>query len=306
MNLHSEYRKSPQRLVTVIVPVRNMADKLTNLFSWLREADELEFQIILVCNKCTDRTRLQLEEFIEVTGLSNVLIIEFDEVGPGRARNYGMSFTEGKFTLFWDSDDVGSPQRVLDLINEFESHDALVAQYSTHNTSVLLNEVTFGELDSPEILGFAKNPGLWRCIFRSDSIKDLSFGLSSMGEDQVFLARFLATDPDIGFSPSIVYQYFKGVPNQLTSIRTNMNALTESLKEINAVLSQIPGRYLAETSTIYMRLCLTGIKRGNTALKVRFALKLFRFIITSELNNFGIRRKIDILFRLLSGTAHVN
>ena len=47
---------SQVRNATIIVPIKNMAGKLTNLESWLSTALQLEIEVILILDGCTDNT----------------------------------------------------------------------------------------------------------------------------------------------------------------------------------------------------------------------------------------------------------
>ena len=306
MALSSEIGKSPQRLISVIVPIHNMADRLANLFSWLGKADELRFQVILVCDRCTDLTKFQLETFIEDRKLANVAIVESQSPGPGSARNYGMKFIEGKYTLFWDSDDVGNPQETHELLRELRNCDVIVANYSTNKAPIFANEKFISNDHGVNLSEFARNPGLWRCIFLSSSIEGLNFGSSNMGEDQVFLARLLVTNPEIEFHSSNVYKYFSGVPNQLTSIPSNISGLVDSTTAIKDVIQNIPSRYSILVMTIYAKLCFTGIKRGNLGIKRHFFLELFRFLFSKESRIINLSEKIKIIHFLLAGKSNVN
>ena len=306
MHLHSEIDKSPQRLLSVIVPIHNMADRLANLFSWLRKADELRFQVILVCNQCTDFTKFQLESFIEEHKLVNVSIVECEESGPGRARNYGMKFIEGKYTVFWDSDDIGNPQETHELLTELQDCDVIVANYSTNRPLILATDKFISNDRGVELSEFGRNPGLWRCIFLSSSIEGVYFGSSNMGEDQVFLARLLATNPEIEFHSSIVYKYFSGVPNQLTSVPSNISGLIDSIAAIKDVIHNMPSRYSTLVMTIYAKLCFTGIRRGNHRIKVHFFFELIRFFLSKKSNIIKLSKKIKIAIFLLTGKSNVN
>jgi glycosyltransferase involved in cell wall biosynthesis len=301
MNFESKQKNASQTLITVIVPLHNMADRLSNLFLWLREADRLNFQVILVCNKCSDDTKSQLEKFINTWELKNALIVECEEIGPGNARNYGKIYTEGKFTLFWDSDDIGYPQKVIEIIHEAEGADALVANYSINMQNEASELGRISEYSFTTKNDFMNNPGLWRIIFKSEAIQEINFGISRMGEDQVFISRFLATNPSLKFSHTYIYRYFIGIPNQLTSVKVNMDGLSLSLSEIKNTMLLAPLQYLTTIATFFIKMCLTGMKRGRFLLKVMLSFQLLKFLIERKSIDLSFRQKILILGKLVRG-----
>lgn len=306
MNFDFQLNNVPQRLVTAIVPIHNMANRLSNLFSWMHEADKLGFQIILVCNNSIDETKSQLEDFIEKHDLTNVTIVDCEEIGPGAARNYGMRFTEGEFTVFWDADDIGYPEKVFKLIKQSEITDVLVANYRTNHSKNLQNARTIFESNLARRSNLKDNLGLWRCIFKSTSIKGIDFGQSRMGEDQVFFARFLITNPLIEFSIEIVYQYFIGVPNQLTSDRTNVQGLAVTVSEFKTIMRNASTENLTDIVGLFIRLCFTGMKRGKFSLKVAMLNEIFKFAVNSSSIKLSIKQKIMIIWQVGVGTLNVD
>ena len=306
MNFKSEEKDYSQRLITLIVPIHNMAGRLTNLFLWLPEADQLNFQVVLVCNRCDDNTKSQLEEFIIKRHLMNTSIVECEEIGPGHARNFGKLFTQGEFTLFWDSDDIGYPQKVIEIIQDADGADALVANYATNTDENGTLSKTINMNSTNDINSFQNNPGLWRIIFKSETIKKVNFGDSRMGEEQVFVARFLATNPTLKFNPTCIYRYFTGIPNQLTSAKVNMDGISVSLSEIKKTMCLAPTPYLTSLATFFLRMCLTGIKRGKILLKVKISLQLLKFIVSRKSIKLSFRQKLLIFRKLVMGIPNEN
>jgi len=276
MKTEMRARRNSNYLVTVVVPIFNMQDRLHNLFSWLPEASQLGFQVILVNNCCTDNTDLQLIQFIKLKNLKHVQLVKCDVPGPGVARDYGRKYSEGEFTLFWDSDDIGYPKVVQEILEQRSDFDLLVTSFETEP----VKPVKFQNRNyEKQLCKFALNPGLWRCIVRSSVIEEISFGGSIMGEDQVFLARILSKNPDIQFSPLLTYKYFSDFPNQLTSNKQNLRGLRVSISEIALLLRYQPIKSEALLAIIYIKLCLTGIKLGNFGVKLSSLSTLTSFLI---------------------------
>jgi len=285
--------------ISVVVPIYNMSGKLENLAKWLPAANDLGFQIILICNCCTDETQAELQQMISAGKYKNTEIHECDIPGPGRARNFGKRFARGLYTIFWDSDDVGFPSTLQELVSRMENSDLLVANYSI--TGLEGNESK--SLSTPEIVdeqSFSLNPGIWRCLFRTEFIIDSEFGTSSMGEDQVFLVNVLRKQPVMSYSQLRIYDYCTNFPNQLTAGTNNLKGIPISLMEIRKSFTQISTPYIHIVATSYLKQCLSGLKRGNLLLRIRLGFLLLGF--------FSGFNKIDLSFpdklRLFSGIVY--
>lgn len=264
---------------SAIVPIQNMANRLEKLFSWLPTADDLNIEVIVVCNACVDDTTSQIELFVRDRNLTNVKVVENFESGPGNARNYGLKLAEGNFTVFWDSDDIPNPSNLLELLPELEGVDALIAGYSLESSDDNQLDKTTSSMKQNDFHAFAMNPGIWRCVFRTLSIKNVYFGTSRMGEDQVFIANFLKKDPKLKFSDLEIYRYFVSNPHQLTSNKKNMRGLISSATEIKKILGSNPNEYATIVKTFFIRQCLTGIKRGEARVKVAMTIIFLRAIV---------------------------
>jgi glycosyltransferase involved in cell wall biosynthesis len=294
----------PNYLVSIVVPIFNMEGKLSNLFSWLPEANALGFQVILVCNCCIDGTRKELENFTLTKKLSNVCIFVCDEPGPGNARNFGKEFASGEFVVFWDSDDVGYPKVVKQILEKIQDFDLLLASSITEppksNSCLGLDTSEINMLDE-----FSLNPGLWRCIFRANSIKSIKFGESRMGEDQVFLARLLATSPDIESNPGVIYKYLMNVSNQLTSKKENIVGLVSSVKITKHLIKSTPNRYQTVTTIFTLRMILTGIKMGTFDVKMRMVALAIKFLIFMRIENVSRRKRFNSLLSIIRNRKYV-
>ena len=120
-------------LLSIIIPVYNVEKYITPCLKSIfkQELDEDEFEVILVDDGCTDKTRNLIDPFKQY--YSNITIIEQYNLGPASARNKGMKYAQGKYILFVDSDDLlieNSIQRMLETAINY-SLDILKAEVIT-------------------------------------------------------------------------------------------------------------------------------------------------------------------------------
>jgi glycosyltransferase involved in cell wall biosynthesis len=298
----SENKQGGKYLVSVVVPIRNMANRLENFKRWTRQADILDFQVIAVCNGCKDNTIIELEDFKSLELIKNLIILECKEIGPGKARNFAIPYVLGDYLLFWDADDIGYPKNVLSAIRNSEQFDILVADFKTYEHESGLDFFSLTGNRNEKIKQFSVNPGIWRCIFRFASVSECRFGNSSMGEDQVYLANAFALSPNFLFYSLDIYEYHRNVPGQLTSLKSNIQGLEESVRVIWSVIPKCTGEYLQIIETFYLRQCMTGIKNGGIKTRINLLVSLTKYLcdaINKKSLKKSFHERLVIFFTLL-------
>ena len=210
--------KSNEILLTIICPIHKMAGNLSNLRAWVTETQAYEdLQIVLIHDEGDSETGRELEAFLTLLERRPILVTgRFGSAGA--ARNQGMNEILGKWTIFWDCDDVPSLAGVRKLISKSEStKKVIIGQY---------REITFDGSKRTAYVRNAKNHfslttnlGIWRMIFKSELLGFRRFPELSMAEDLSFVASLNIAPEFISFESDSVYNYVKGFPNQLSSTK---------------------------------------------------------------------------------------
>jgi glycosyltransferase involved in cell wall biosynthesis len=280
-------------LLSIVVPIKDMNDKLQNLTYWLDTALDSDFEVILVEDICDIRLAKDLER--KAREKTNLKIISGYFGNPGSARNAGKELASGIWIAFWDADDKGNPSRIREaLVNVSKSAEMVVFSNETidWNTGGLKEENHVIPMKQ-DIIQVANKPGIWRMVFRSEFIKCINFPSFRMGEDQVFLATVIQEQPQIVFIDEIVYSYFVNVPSQLTSSEDAINDLILAASKMKALCADAK-----QPTFIYellIRQYVSGLRHGQLKLKVRFAYELSAFMLSA-----AKREKIHILNKVLS------
>lgn len=261
--------------VSVVCPIKNMEGRLQNLNSWLKECDA-HFQIILVCDSCTDKTVEELQKMKESSPPNQIEIIEGAYGSPGAARNAGFQYARNEWVIFWDSDDFGKPKELASCLatQSGDLLDAVVFGYDIYSGDASRSNWTtwpIGHEKSMEKLSL--NPGIWRICFRRSSITDLKFPNLRMAEDQLFINDFMQKLPKLQFSNVVIYKYFVNVSNQLTS---NKSALEDLREAANLLAGKLGGESGAEifTMRIYGKILITQIRKCNISTKFQAGLRM--------------------------------
>ena len=213
-------------LISIIVPVHRMAGQLMNFTKWI-EAACLRAPLIevLVIEDGNDGpTRAELSKLRNRFGFT---LLETCLRSPGLARNLGLRNASGEWIIFWDSDDIGYPNLLEEVLKSVdETVEVVVGQYVVHHSSGEISRISSNDLNLNDV---ALNPGIWRIAFRSTVLQDLMFREFRMAEDQIFLAMANLPTLQIYFSGAIFYEYFIGHKGQLT---TNPEALKDLITAI--------------------------------------------------------------------------
>lgn len=245
--------------VDVVVPFADSLLNLETLKIWLkRDNIPTNFRIILVHDvHKQDLVGIEIYELLSCLGKENFLYIKGQFGSPGAARNAGLSKTTAQWICFWDSDDNPVPQEFSAMISagtrnhsqicigkfEIISHDLRKDIISVHGNSA--NSI-------------ATTPGFWRMAFLKESIGDIHFTNSRMGEDQLFLFSIDFASLRWHRHNAVVYQYAIGATSQLTRGADNYLNLLETFGDSVNVCNKnttLRGNYIY--SIMQARLALT-------------------------------------------------
>lgn len=100
---------------SVIIPAHNSAEYIVHGLSSIKEQTFTDYELIVVCDNCSDETR----KVAEVYG-ATVYDVNFGR--DGLARDYGIAQAHGDWILFMDDDDWFMHEYVFQMI-----HDEIVA-----------------------------------------------------------------------------------------------------------------------------------------------------------------------------------
>ena len=89
--------------ITVIVPIYNVEDLLSECLLSLKEQDFLEYEVLLIDDGSTDRSSSIALEFAKNN--KKFLYFRKENGGLSSARNFGILKAKGEYIAFVDSDD---------------------------------------------------------------------------------------------------------------------------------------------------------------------------------------------------------
>ena len=108
---------------SIIIPAHNSAGYIQNALDSVAEQTFTDYELIVVCDSCTDNT----EEIAKEYGARTVAV---DYHCDGLTRNKGIEMAQGDWVLFIDDDDWWLHEFVLDQLNSQISNDIDILCFS--------------------------------------------------------------------------------------------------------------------------------------------------------------------------------
>jgi glycosyltransferase involved in cell wall biosynthesis len=287
-------------LLTAVIPISPFRDDTDRLAEWLQSGMSADLSVILVFDRC--KPSPLLVEILSRLAPEKVRFTLGEFGGPGQARNYGLSLVNTDWVCFWDSDDLPLVTNTTIALKQLiiKVVDIGICEFETAHspTAGTFTGVESHPHKSDDLNQLVVNPGIWRFIFRTNSISDLEFPTSLMGEDQVFLTRVFQKNAQVAWVHIPVYRYLKHEKAQLTSTPNAVSQLIESARIIVKELDSTSKEVFELSIALLIKQCITIVSRSKILVKVE-ALGIFgRILITHPVICFsrtvGIFRAIKV------------
>ena len=183
---------------SVIVPAHNSGKYIHNLFLSINEQSFQNFELIVVCDKCSDNTFETADLFTYKSRGDKVLVTDYGM--DGLARNAGIDAAEGEWILFADDDDWWIHEYVLEEIH------AVITSLVIEPDIVCFDFIWKGKgYFSNNLSGM--NIAVWSKAFRREFIGDTRFPAIPFTSDKPFMDEICAKNPR-GFAMHELMYYY--------------------------------------------------------------------------------------------------
>lgn len=224
-------------LLSIIIPVFNVENYLSECISSLITNDMNHVEIILIDDGSTDNSPYICDQFANKH--SYIVVKHTHNHGVAHARNIGLKLARGKWISWVDSDDVVFPGFVsiikklakLDLADVYKfnykvesDNDISVLNQVAFNTSYLSEESkekVMSELPTPIYGNY-----LWCRVFKYNLFKDLHFPENNNCEDAFLMVEILERANKFYFYNDELYCHFY----HQNTITTNKNKTYQVLQ----------------------------------------------------------------------------
>ncbi len=237
---------------SVVIPVYNvalyLAECLESIISSVQKP-QCDIECICVDDGSTDHPDIVFNVFKEKFAKQGAVlkIILQENLGVGAARNAALDVVTGDWLLFLDGDDVLHPyifQRLIYIINKHGELDAVQFNLKRFDEKKKC-EWAIVSHDDCNIYDIAKTfagtPTYnFTCLaYKADMLKAIRFGKQTVGEDVLFLTKFMDEARTIGKIEDVLYGYRVRSDSAMASIISVRKVIDklDSIKSIFRVYS---------------------------------------------------------------------
>lgn len=190
-------------MISVIVPIYNVADYLNNCIQSILNSTYKDLEIILVDDGSTDKCGQICDNY--VLRDERCKVFHTQNVGLSAARNVGLEHATGEYIAFVDGDDFIHPQLYEFLYNALEENPKADFSFSTFSTfcigdtliqqSFHYSSVTKQEIGKSQMIrrmfGTWKDDRVtyivaWNKLYRRKFIQDIKFAECPISEDLIY------------------------------------------------------------------------------------------------------------------------
>lgn len=203
-------------LISIIIPVYNAEKYLKKTLRCVKKQSFKDFECVLINDGSSDGSQSIIDEFCNTD--ERFKTYYKDNGGVSSARNLGLEKSVGKYTIFYDADDIIPRDSVNFLYESITSGNADMAigrmtietEYGKReykSVKSMVEEKQISLLDARLLW----NGSLCNKIFSSDIIKrnKIIFRNYDIGQDILFLYDYIFYCNKIAGCNEIVYRYFK-------------------------------------------------------------------------------------------------
>lgn len=221
-------------LVSIVVPVYNVEEYLERCVRSITSQTYQKLEIILVDDGSPDRCGEICETFAQND--SRIKVYHKQNGGPSEARNFGVSYANGEYISFIDSDDYIAPDYIeylLKLLNKYNADiaccdmaetDEDTADCYTDNESP--KEEIFTGKEACQMLFTSMHIAfvtVWGKLYRSDIVKKYAFPVGRIHEDEAMTCKYYYEAERVVLGNKCLYVYFQNEKSIMHTRGNNLN-----------------------------------------------------------------------------------
>lgn len=300
-------------LISIIVPVYNIETYLPECLDSILNQNYKHIEVIAVNDGSTDSSAFILEQYAQKD--NRIKVLHKSNGGLASARNFGLTYANGQYILFVDSDDLIAPQAIETLITVAEQQCADIISfgfkkfYKNTNISDVSNVETrrARTIDLQEMFRicfdenykseYSNGAYAWTRLFKRSILGDLKFDSTrKLYEDEDFTSKLLLSlnsSSNILFLDAPLYYYRQRKSSLVHSNRTKRLLALYSCR--SAMLKRCETNSIEYDILSKARLTtLTKLMQASLAANYPGGFSLFKKIICSS-KHLSLRNKIPYL-----------
>ncbi|MBU7454891.1 glycosyltransferase family 2 protein [Leuconostoc fallax] len=227
-------------LISIIVPVYNVEKYIADCLESIAKQSYQNIEVIIVNDGSTDNSIQICKDYAEKD--KRFKIITQKNQGLSAARNTGMNYVNGEYTIFIDSDDkisIHLVDKCVNIIHNFTDISMVFFSHYIHTNDKIITDSYYEGIDSgtysPEdmvdnLLKEKVQINAWSYMFNSSLMKKnfFEFPEGLLYEDMVPIVTLIHNSKKIYYlnEPLYIYSIRKGSITSATSIKARVDHIT--------------------------------------------------------------------------------
>ncbi|MEI5907738.1 glycosyltransferase family 2 protein [Bacillus spongiae] len=230
-------------MVSVVVPIYKVEKYIHRCINSLINQSYKQLEIILVNDGSPDNCGEIVDEYARKD--ERIKALHKQNGGLSDARNYGMKYVTGGYTIFVDSDDWLEEKMIEELVrcsHELKADLVQSAFYYSYEDALLFDNRNYSITSDPLIMNnkeamleLVKNEKVknfaWGKLYKTEMIKDLSFKKGVLFEDVFWAHKVIKRVNKLVLIQKPLYHYFQRSDSIVSTYSLRNLDMIEGLKE---------------------------------------------------------------------------
>lgn len=296
-------------MISVIIPIYNVGEKLNSMFSCLLRQTYTSFEVLLVDDGSRDNSSEICDNICEND--KRFKVFHQSNQGVSAARNLALKHAKGEFVSFLDGDDI-IPENYFDMLvtAQDESNadvvccDVVCVRDEKETCRFAGENKVYNQIQALNLLLSRKiiNSGPCAKLFKANIIQDLFFPSLRVYEDILFVRDAFCNASKIAFTNKTEYRYITNGSGAMSTLRKTPSedviTATENIARFINGNKQLSPDCFYTTLSHLMQYDIDLYKNKNSDAKrfIKKSRKLFRKNTIGILKNKSFPWKEKILF----------
>ena len=248
-------------MISVIVPVYNMEDKLERCLDSLVNQTYKNIEIIVINDGSKDNSINVINKYKKK--YKNIVVIDRENKGISVTRNEGIKIAKGDYIAFVDSDDYVELDMYEKLYKKItkDKSDIVVCNYKMFNDNLeftnldISNKCNITNLyDNPKMV-YNMDYAPWNKLFKKNLWDDIEYPVGIKYEDlEAVLKVFLKTNK-VSYLNEYLYNYYININGETLVIN---DKIFDIFKILDNLESSFKGK-TKELKNAYQELCVSKV-----------------------------------------------
>lgn len=235
-------------LISVIMPVYNVADYLSQSIESVLNQDHRNLELILIDDGSTDASSAICDAYAAQD--SRVRVIHQANGGAAAAKNTGLRIAVGTYLCFVDSDDYLEPNVYGHMLKTLKQHHADAVQFSFRDVYTNRTEeqiLTPCVLNEREYLTrFAGDwtcPLLWNKLYKRSLYDGIFFEEGHKIDDEYFTYQGFLEPCRVVLDDTVIYNYRKRASSVMSSAKAGEQRILDCIDSIAKRREKVVARW---------------------------------------------------------------